>query len=206
MIQLARAMIIWKPNAALSYAPGRRCSRFCPNAHRYRGAPLRGWASVVFGEGAASVPCEYLGRPTEPTVVGHDSQDERKYIGCCGLRTRDRGIPRLLSCRSYWGRGLASEAAKLHRGRIDGLRFPRLLADVEQGHEVSEHILAEVRVRVSGSGRDSHSARVILTYELTRAAWGAVSVPTAQSLVAKFSSGKKIAESVMLSEVVWLRM
>jgi len=88
------------------------------------------------------------------------------------------GIPRLLSCPVVLGRGLASEAAKAFiEVAFDGLRFPRLLADVEQGHEVSEHILRKFGFVYRGREEIRNSARVILTYELTRAAWGAVSVP-----------------------------
>ncbi|MGA2020059.1 MAG: GNAT family N-acetyltransferase [Candidatus Sulfotelmatobacter sp.] len=117
---------------------------------------------------------EYLGRPTETyglwaTIL----KTEKKYIGCCGLRAAgSEAYLGYFLARPYWGRGLASEAAKAFIDvAFDGLRLPRLLADVEQGHEVSEHILRKFGFSFLSREEIAGSGRVILDYELSRAEW-----------------------------------
>lgn len=122
---------------------------------------------------------EYLGRPTGTyglwaTIL----KTEKKYIGCCGLRAAgSEAYLGYFLARPYWGRGFASEAAKAFINvAFDGLNLPRLLADVEQGHGASEHILRKFGFAYFSREEIRNSARVILTYELSRDAWGAVSV------------------------------
>ncbi|MFZ0420232.1 MAG: GNAT family N-acetyltransferase [Candidatus Sulfotelmatobacter sp.] len=117
---------------------------------------------------------EYLGRPTETygfwaTIL----KTEGKYIGCCGLRAAgSEAYLGYFLARPYWGRGFASEAAQAFIDvAFDGLRLPRLLADVEQGHEVSEHILRKFGFSFLSREEIAGSGRVILDYELSRAEW-----------------------------------
>jgi len=119
---------------------------------------------------------QYLGRPSRTyglwaTIL----KQEAKYIGCCGLRTARGEKSAYLGysiAQPYWRRGFASEAANAFIDvAFTRLRLPRLLADVEQGHSVSEHILKKFgfnylrREEIPGSGR------VILFYELAKAEW-----------------------------------
>ena len=103
---------------------------------------------------------EYLGRPTETyglwaTIL----KEERRYIGCWGLRAAPGGKAAHLGyyfARAYWGRGLASEAS---RAFIDfaftRLGLVKVVADVQEGNLASETHLAEVWVSERRPGRDS---------------------------------------------------
>ena len=117
---------------------------------------------------------EYLDRPKRTyglwaTIL----KEEDRYIGSCGLRAeRKRGEAHLgyILAKPYWGRGLASEAAKAFIDlAFTRLRLSRLLADVEQGHVVSEHILKRFGFKYGGREEIPQSGRVLLWYELTRA-------------------------------------
>ena len=119
---------------------------------------------------------EYLGRPTETYGLWATTlKSEEKYIGCCGLRAAgpDAYLGYFLA-RPYWGLGLASEASKAFIDlAFDHLKLPRLLADVEQGHMVSEHLLQKFGFTVIGQEELAGNGRVILLYQLSRNEWEA---------------------------------
>ncbi len=119
---------------------------------------------------------EYLGRPTKAyglwaTIL----KAEDKYIGCCGLRAAQDGTGAHLGyflAQPYWGRGFASEASKAFIDlAFTNLGLVRLLADVEHGHVVSEHILQKFGFRYARREEISGSGRIILFYELSRTQW-----------------------------------
>src|SRR6516164_54275 len=97
---------------------------------------------------------EYLGQPTHifglwATIF----KSENKFIGSCGLRAPDGSHPSSLAfylARPYWGRGLASEAARcfvdlaFHRLGLD-----RIAAEVQEGHRASEQILWKLGFRLA---------------------------------------------------------
>ncbi|MFZ0320659.1 MAG: GNAT family N-acetyltransferase [Candidatus Sulfotelmatobacter sp.] len=120
---------------------------------------------------------EYLGHPTETyglwaTVL----KTEKKYIGCCGLRAEraDAYLAYYLA-RQYWRRGLASEASKAFLNvAFDLLKLPRVLADVQQGHEISEHILRKFGFSFVRRQEIPQSGRVIVFYELSKESWSRV--------------------------------
>jgi len=56
---------------------------------------------------------------------------------------------------------------------FDHLKLPRLLADVEQGHMVSEHLLQKFGFTVIGQDELAGNGRVILLYQLSRNEWKA---------------------------------
>jgi RimJ/RimL family protein N-acetyltransferase len=119
---------------------------------------------------------EYLGRPTETYGLWATTlKSEEKYVGCCGLRAAgpDAYLGYFLA-RPYWGFGLASEASKAFIDlAFDRLNLPRLLADVERGHTVSEHILQKFGFTVIGQEELTGNSRIILLYQLSRKAWEA---------------------------------
>lgn len=114
---------------------------------------------------------QYLGKPSRTyglwaAVV----KDEQKYVGCCGLRAVHGEKAAHLAyyfARPYWGRGLASEGSTAF---IDiafrRLRLRRLLADVDEGHAVSRHILEKFGFQVVAREEIGGSGRAILLYEL----------------------------------------
>ena len=120
---------------------------------------------------------EYLGKPAKTyglwaTIL----KEENKYIGCCGLRAVEKETTvhlGYLIARSYWRRGFASEAADAF---IDfafaHLRLQCLLADVEKGNAVSEHILTKFGFTFANREEILASGLVILVYELSKRTWG----------------------------------
>ena len=119
---------------------------------------------------------QFLSRPMETyglwaTVF----KEEGKYIGYCGLRAPGNGMGASLGyylARSYWGRGLGSEASQAF---ID-IAFTRpglscVEADAEEGNAASEHILRKCgftyvrREIIPGRGR------IINFYELAEGEW-----------------------------------
>ena len=116
---------------------------------------------------------EYLGRPTGTyglwaTIL----KEEGKYIGSCGLRAGDHATEAHLGyylARPYWRRGLASEAS---RAFIDAaftrMGIVRLLADVEKGNSVSEHILEKFGFKYVSQEVIPSSGRIILLYDLVK--------------------------------------
>lgn len=119
---------------------------------------------------------EYLAKPTKTyglwaTIL----KDENKYIGCCGLRSVEvESTVHLgyLIARSYWRRGFASEAAAaLIDVAFTRLRLHRLLANVEKGNVVSEHILTKFGFTSVGLEEIQATGRVILVYELSKKTW-----------------------------------
>jgi ribosomal-protein-alanine N-acetyltransferase len=142
-----------------------------PEVRRYVGG--RAWplekARARFRE-------EYLGRPKETyglwaTIL----KEEKKYIGCCGLRAGDKKGEAHLGyylAQPYWGRGFASEASLAFIGvAFTRLRLVRLLADVEKGNDASEHILQKFGFKYISREEIPASGRVINLYELTRSKW-----------------------------------
>jgi [ribosomal protein S5]-alanine N-acetyltransferase len=118
---------------------------------------------------------QYLGKPKRTYGLWATIQKEgNRYIGCCGLRTsrnRSAYLTYVLA-RPYWGRGLASEvAAALIDAAFVRLRLTRLRADVEQGHEVSEHILMKFGFKFVRRETIPQSNRIIDFYELERTNW-----------------------------------
>jgi ribosomal-protein-alanine N-acetyltransferase len=122
---------------------------------------------------------QYLGKPSRTyglwaTVLKDEQKDEQKYVGCCGLRAAHKEKAAHLAyylARPYWGRGLASEAsAALIDLAFTKLRLHRLVADVDEGHAASRHILEKFGFRVAGREEVAASGRVLLLYELP--AWG----------------------------------
>jgi RimJ/RimL family protein N-acetyltransferase len=116
---------------------------------------------------------QYLGKPSRTyglwaTVL----KEEEKYIGCCGLRNAPGEKAAYLGyylARSYWGRGLASEAsAALIEIAFSRLMLPRLLADVDEGNVASKHILEKFGFRYVRREEIVASGRVLLFYELLR--------------------------------------
>jgi RimJ/RimL family protein N-acetyltransferase len=116
---------------------------------------------------------EYLGRPKETyglwaTIL----KEESKYIGCCGLRAGDKKGEAHLGyylAQPYWRRGFASEASQAFIDvAFTRLRLLRLLADVEKGNAVSEHILRKFGFKFISSEEIPASDRIINLYELTK--------------------------------------
>ena len=119
---------------------------------------------------------EYLGRPTKTyglwaTIL----KKEGKYIGGCGLCAPGDGAVVSLGyyiARPYWGRGLASEASKAFiEVAFRRLRLPRVVADVEQGNEASEHILQKFGFKHLSQEEIPGRGRIICLYELVRTEW-----------------------------------
>ena len=118
----------------------------------------------------------YLGRPDNTfglwaTIL----KGEEKYIGACGLSSPpDKPVPSLgyYIARPYWGRGFASEASqKFLEVGFKGLRLPRVLADVQKGHAVSEHILQKFGFKLVSEEEIPGRGRIISLYELTKEEW-----------------------------------
>ena len=142
-----------------------------PEVRRYVGG--RAWplekARTRFRE-------EYLGWPKETyglwaTIL----KEEKKYIGCCGLRagttTSEAHLGYFLT-RPYWRLGFACEASLAFIGvGFTRLRLVRLLADVEKGNDASEHILQRFGFKYISREEIPASGRIINLYELTRSEW-----------------------------------
>jgi RimJ/RimL family protein N-acetyltransferase len=118
----------------------------------------------------------YVGRPDETyglwaTII----KEEQKYIGACGLAfPPNQPAPALgfYIARPYWGRGLASEACQafLEIG-FGRLGLTRILADVEKGHAVSEHILQKFGFQFVSQKELPATGRTICLYELLIKEW-----------------------------------
>ncbi|HXW16827.1 MAG TPA: GNAT family N-acetyltransferase [Candidatus Acidoferrales bacterium] len=117
----------------------------------------------------------YLNQPSEiyglwATIF----KENEKYIGCCGIANPPNGPGPSLGyyiARQYWGRGLASEASQAFINiAFRDLRLPRIFADVEKGHGVSEHILQKFAFKIV-SEEKYPTGRVISLYELLRTDW-----------------------------------
>src|ERR1700693_4171100 len=122
---------------------------------------------IVFG-------ISILASPRIPTACGQLFKDEGRYIGCCGLRAAEGNAAHLgyYFARPYWRRGFASEACKAFiDAAFTRLGLTRLLADVEEGNLVSEHILGKFGFKGVGREEIPGSGRVLLFYELSRSEW-----------------------------------
>jgi ribosomal-protein-alanine N-acetyltransferase len=119
---------------------------------------------------------QYLGRPTETYGLwAAILKEESRYIGCCGLRASQDGSEAHLGyyfARPYWRRGLASEASRAFIDVAFGrLGLVRLMADVQEGNLASERILLKFGFKYVSHEKIPISGRVLLFYELSRAAW-----------------------------------
>jgi [ribosomal protein S5]-alanine N-acetyltransferase len=99
-------------------------------------------------------------------------KQEGKYIGCCGLRAGDNESEAHLGyylARPYWRRGFASEACQAFIDlAFTSLRLVRLLADVEQENDASEHILQKFGFEYVSREEIPATGRIINLYELTK--------------------------------------
>jgi [ribosomal protein S5]-alanine N-acetyltransferase len=79
---------------------------------------------------------------------------EQRYIGYCGIYPhfspagppiKGEGTLACYIARAYWGRGLATEAARafLQYG-FNELKLKRIVASVQQGNDASQHILEKL--------------------------------------------------------------
>lgn len=118
----------------------------------------------------------YIGRPNEAfglwaTIL----KSEHRYIGACGITSPPNQPGHYLGyyiARPYWGRGLASEACKAFlEDAFDRLSLPRVFADVERGHAVSEHLLRKFGFRHLNDEQVPNSQRVISLYDLSADDW-----------------------------------
>jgi len=117
----------------------------------------------------------YLGKPSKTYGLwAMVLKENGKYIGCCGINDPPSGPSPTLGfyiARPFWGRGLASEASnaflEIGFGRLN---LPRVFADVEKGHKVSEHILEKFGFRLTSEAKVP-SGRVICRYQLEKADW-----------------------------------
>jgi len=119
---------------------------------------------------------QYLGQPTE--IYGLWAavlKEERRYIGCCGLRGVQGGKSAHLGyyfARTYWRRGFATEASRAFIDVAFGhLGLLNVVADVDQGNQASKHILQKLGFKYLSREEIPGSDRVILVYELSRSEW-----------------------------------
>jgi len=142
-----------------------------PEVRRYVGG--RAWP---LEEARSRFREQFLDRPEETyglwaTVF----KEERKYIGCCGLRAAGNGMGASLAyylARPYWRLGLASEASRAFiETAFTRLGLDRVEADVEKGHSASERILQKFGFKYLRREEIPGRGRIIDFYELTRAQW-----------------------------------
>ncbi len=113
----------------------------------------------------------YLGKPNgdfglRATIL----KEENTYIGYCGLAgDRAKATLAYYIARPYWGRGLATEAA---RALVDlgfaKLKLPRIVASAERGHVVSERILEKLGFELERQEVTGTAGRVICHYSLAQ--------------------------------------
>jgi RimJ/RimL family protein N-acetyltransferase len=145
-----------------------------PEVRRYMGGQgVAGWS---LEKALDRFRTQYLGKPT--TTYGMwatISKEEKKYIGSCGLRAGEDKTSAHLGyflAQPYWRRGLASEASRAFiEVAFASLGLGRLVADVEKGNAASEHILEKFGFQYMRREEISKGGRIILFYELSRAAW-----------------------------------
>jgi ribosomal-protein-alanine N-acetyltransferase len=90
---------------------------------------------------------QFLGRPSKDyglwaTIL----KAESRYIGYCGLHRSEESVKLgYYIARPYWNRGLATEAATAFLPvAFSQMHLSEVFADVEKGHEASEHILQKL--------------------------------------------------------------
>ncbi|HWY49050.1 MAG TPA: GNAT family N-acetyltransferase, partial [Bryobacteraceae bacterium] len=117
---------------------------------------------------------EYVGRPSKTyglwaTIL----KSESKYIGYCGLHrisnAKGKESVRLgyYIARPYWRRGFATEASKAFLDvAFSQLHLTEVFADVEKGHDVSEHILQ--KLGFTFVDQEELPGRILHIYRLTR--------------------------------------
>jgi [ribosomal protein S5]-alanine N-acetyltransferase len=99
---------------------------------------------------------------------------EQRYIGYCGIYPHfspagppitNEGTLAFYLDRPYWGRGLATEAARafLDYG-FDELKLKRIVATVQQGNDASQHILEKLGFQLTHT---EQAARTILHFALS---------------------------------------
>jgi RimJ/RimL family protein N-acetyltransferase len=111
---------------------------------------------------------EYLGKPSKiyglwATVL----KSESRYIGCCGLHRSEESVKLgYYIARPYWNRGLATEAATAFLSvAFSQLHLSEVFADVEKGHDVSEHILQKLGFTLVD--REELPGRILHIYRLS---------------------------------------
>ena len=116
----------------------------------------------------------YLGKPSKiyglwATVL----KSESKYIGYCGLHrisnAKGKESVRLgyYIARPYWRRGFATEASRAFLDvAFSQLHLTEVFADVEKGHDVSEHILQ--KLGFTFVDQEELPGRILHIYRLTR--------------------------------------
>lgn len=111
---------------------------------------------------------QYLGKPSKiyglwATVL----KSESRYIGCCGLhRTGESVRLGYYIARPYWRRGFATEASRAFiEVAFSQLHLTEVFADVEKGHDVSEHILQ--KLGFTFVGQENLPGRILHIYRLS---------------------------------------
>jgi [ribosomal protein S5]-alanine N-acetyltransferase len=93
---------------------------------------------------------------------------ETRYIGFCGLHRgwggQDEAVLAFYIAKSYWGRGLATEAGRafIDHG-FNQLCLDRLIAKTEVGHAASIRVLEKLAFRQTGI---EPGARTFINFEL----------------------------------------
>jgi ribosomal-protein-alanine N-acetyltransferase len=113
----------------------------------------------------------FLGKPNgEFGLWATILNEESTYIGYWGL-ARNGAEPTLAYyiARPYWGRGLATEAARAFGDfGFAQLKLPRIVADAEKGHRASERILEKLGFALEREEIVGSAGRVICHYALTK--------------------------------------
>jgi RimJ/RimL family protein N-acetyltransferase len=149
-----------------------------PSVRRYVGGPA--WSREKAVE---RFRAQYLHKPAKTyglwaailkTESKRKGTAEGKFIGSTGLRLVRAGEASLglYIDHPYWGRGLATEAA---RAFVD-LAFTKLhldlvVADVEKGHLASERVLHKLGFVVNREEPIPGSHRIIRHFELPHSTW-----------------------------------
>jgi ribosomal-protein-alanine N-acetyltransferase len=96
------------------------------------------------------------------------------FIGRCGLLPwmldgREEVEVAFALARSYWGQGLATEAAQgIVRYAFESLKLSRLVCLIEEGNRASARVAAKIGMSLERKGRDDMGE--YLLYSMTRVA------------------------------------
>jgi ribosomal-protein-alanine N-acetyltransferase len=134
-----------------------------PEVRRYVGGKAWPYEKAVY-----RFRNEYLGKPSKiyglwATVL----KSESKYIGYCGLHRTEESV-RLgyYIARPYWRRGLATETSKAFIDvAFSQLHLAEVFADVEKGHDASEHIVRKLGFALVG--QENLPSRTLHIYRLS---------------------------------------
>jgi RimJ/RimL family protein N-acetyltransferase len=144
-----------------------------PEVRRYAGGGGSGWP---LEKALDRFHNEYLGQPTETYGLwAAILKEENKYIGCCGLRAAEDAAAAYLGfyfAKPYWRRGFATESAQAFINlAFTRLRLAHILAEVQKGNEVSEHILEKFGFKYSSQEEIPASGRTIVLFKLSHTHW-----------------------------------